>query len=226
MVTEAFRVRLLSPLVYHSFPEAGAGGATTTAPWLGDIALNYGIHYAVHGHEIPLRIGTAEPGYEEDIGLMETRCTMGLPVRDVEYDPPETKASSFMSEGYEQRRISTMSDSDIGSNTPWRAWRQVQAVSSDNEFEFQAVSKEPLPEHFTIRMGKSRGTLLEVRKVSLEARDHERATTSVNRHTVENLLSRSLRGVQIESEERPLAQYQICHGVPVESLPELIGWEA
>lgn len=231
MVVESFQARLLSPLIYHSFPEAGAAGATTTAPWLGDIALNYAIHYAVHGHEIPLRIGKAGPDYEEDIGLMKTRCSMGMPVDEVTYDSPETKASSFMSEGYEQRRISTMApnaDEDLittqVTNTPWRGWRQVQAVSAGNLFGFHAVSKTALPDRFTVRMGKSRGTLIEIEKVEQRSSGKPGNEAAVNRHTVEDLLSRSLDTVQIQSEERPLARYQICHGVPRDALPELIGW--
>ncbi len=216
-VIESFRTRLLGPFTYHSVPDAGAAGATVTAPFLGDTALSYAVHYAVHGHPIPVRFGPAGPDYAEDYRHLATVCGVGLPVGAVEMLAPEYVASSFMSEGYEQKAISSMDSKHRRSkvsNTPYRPWRQIQSLAPTrngvNVFEFAATSRSPLPERFTVRIGLGRGCLVAVEKVAAQR------TCAVNRHTVERILGRSMDGVPRTSVSAPLAQFQIHHGVPLE----------
>lgn len=222
-VFETFHARLLGPLTYHTVPDAGAAGATVTAPFLGDTALTYAVHYALHGHALPNRFGPRGPGYAVDYKLFRTICSVGWPVGPVQMLAPEYVASSFMSEGFEQKKISTMDSKHRRSgvsNTPYRPWRQIQSLAPThgqaNIFGFSAVSKRALPATFTVRMGLGRGTLVRADKVEVAS------ACAVNRFTVERLLGRSMTNASHTSITSPLAQFQIHHGVPAETALELL----
>ena len=223
-VLQAFEARLLGPFTYHSVPDAGAAGATVTAPFLGDTALTYALHYALHGHPIPIRFGTrGGQDYQDDYRHFKSVCTVGVPVGAIEYLAPEYVASSFMSEGFEQKNLSPMSSKHRRSkveNTPWRPWRQIQSLAPSrdgaNQFSFVAVSETSLPSRFTARIGLGRGCLLDVR----ETRDQR--SCAVNRHTIERVLGRSMDGVPYTSVTAPLAAFQIHRGVPAEVARDLL----
>jgi len=223
VVLQGFKVRLLGPLTYHSVPDAGAAGGTVTAPFLGDTALTYAIHYALHGHPIPMRFGPHDQNYQDDYRYFKSICSVGVAVGPIEYLSPEYVASSFMSEGYEQKRISTMSSKHRRSmvdNTPWRPWRQIQSLAPSgdgtNVFSFVAVSVSRLPARFTARIGLGRSCLLDVQEAD------QIETCAINRQTVEVILGRSLEGVPHTSVSSPLAQFQIYYGVPVERALDLL----
>lgn len=223
VVLQGFEARLLGPFTYHSVPDAGAAGATVTTPFLGDTALTYALHYALHGHPIPVRFGFHEQNYREDYRYFKSICSVGVPLGPVEFLPPEFVASSFMSEGYEQKNISSMDSKHRRSkvsNTPYRPWRQIQSLAPSrgtaNTFSFVAVSVASLPGRFTARIGLQRGCLLDVR----EAKQVQ--TCAVNRQTVEGILGRSMTGVPYTSISAPLAQFQIHYGVAVERARELL----
>lgn len=216
-VFESFRARLLGPFTYHSIPDAGAAGATVTAPFLGDIALTYALHYSVHGHPIPVRFGTRPgPDYAEDYRHFRSRCTVGMPTGPVEMLPPEFVGSSFMSEGYQQKSITPTATS----NTPWRPWRQIQSIAPSNAgrnvFHFSVVSDSALPRAYTIRMGQGRGTLVAVDKVG------PAATCAVNAQAVEDYLGRTMKNVPHTGRLSLLAQYQVYLGVPSEHAVRLL----
>jgi len=224
VIVQNFKARLLGPLTYHSVPDVGAAGATVTAPFLGDTALSYAIHYALHGHPIPVRFGPRGQNYREDYQYFKSISSVGVPTGPVEFLPPEFVASSFMSEGYEQKNISSMESKrrrSKVSNTPWRPWRQVQSLAPSNgpvnDFAFVAVSATRLPKRFTVRIGLGRGCLLDINEQS-----HLPETCAVNRQTVEGVLGRSMKGVPYTSISAPLAQFQIYHGVPLERARELL----
>lgn len=221
-VLQAFEARLLGPFTYHSVPDAGAAGATVTAPFLGDVALTYGLHYAVHGHPIPFRFGARGPDYADDYRHFASICSVGVPAGPVEHLSPEYVASSFMSEGYEQKAISSMDSKHRKSkvsNTPYRPWRQIQSLAPSrdevNVFRFVAVSRESLRPRFTLRVGLGRGCLVEARETQADA-------CALNRQTVETFLGRSMDGVPWTHRASPLAQYQIHHGVPLEAARALL----
>lgn len=222
-VLQSFEARLLGPLTYHSVPDSGAAGATVTAPFLGDTALTYALHYALHGHPIPCRFGPRKQDYPDDYRYFKSICSVGVPAGPVEYLSPEYVASSFMSEGYEQKNISTMDSkhrrSEV-SNTPWRPWRQIQSIApssnGSNVFRFVAVSVSSLPAQFTARIGLGRGCLLAVKETAPTRQ------CAINRHTVERVLGRSLAGVPFAGAVAHLASFQIVYGVPVEHAERLL----
>lgn len=223
-IVQTYEARLLGPLTYHSVPDAGAAGATVTAPFLGDVALTYGLHYAVHGHPIPFRFGARKPDYAADYRHFATVCSVGVPQGPVEHLSPEYVASSFMSEGYEQKAISSMDSvhrKSKVSNTPYRPWRQIQSLAPTrpgvNLFRFSTVSRRPLRPTFTLRIGLGRACLVE----AVEAASGG-ATCAVNRQTVESYLGRAMDGVPHSHRTALLAAYQIYHGVPIERARDLL----
>lgn len=222
-VAQTYEARLLGPLTYHSVPDAGAAGATVTAPFLGDVALTYGIHYAVHGHPVPFRFGARGPDYADDYRHFATVCSVGVPAGPVQHLAPEYVASSFVSEGYEQKAISSMDSrhrKSKVSNTPYRPWRQIQSLAPTrgpaNVFRFSAVSRQPLPARFTLRVGLGRACLVEARETDLGE------TCAVNRQTVERHLGRAMDGVPHSHRTALLAAYQVYHGVPIGRARDLL----
>jgi hypothetical protein len=225
ITVHSYEARLLGPFTYHSVPDAGAAGATVTAPFLGDTALTYAMHYALLGHPIPNRFGYSDNGqdYKGDYRYFKSICSVGTPRTIVEYLPTEYVASSFMSEGYEQKRISSMDSkhrkSKVG-NTAWRPWRQIQSLAPSrgdiNVFTFIAVSPEHLPEHFTVRIGLGRSCLLDIKETK------QLDTFSVNRQTIETVLGRNMKDVPYTSISAPIAQFQIYHGVPIKYAENLL----
>lgn len=219
MVVHGYRARLLSPLTYHSVPDAGAAGATVTAPILGDVAVTYAIHHAVAGAPIPFRFGRRGPDHAADYAHFRTIASVGVPSRNPTWLPPEFVASSFMSEGFEQKDISPMESKHRRSkvnDSPWRPWRQIQSLAPGNEFTFVTVGEE-LPDTFTFRTGLGRGCL--VHAVRSTERPH---TAAINRYTVETLLSRSIEDVEHETRQTHLSQYEVWSGVPIETVERLL----
>lgn len=238
ITTEAFQATLLEPLTYHTAPDTGAGGASITGPFLGDIALNYAVHYALHGHPIPVRHGTILPDYREDHKRFLTLCSVGIPEGDIRYMSPENEATSPMSEGYEQIRIKANTTrvayidgkmvnlpntdkrgvkEDGVTNIAFRGWRSIQSLAPWNSFSFIASSRKKLPEVFTIRMGYHRGCLIRVQKIPRLPRE-----CTLNIYTITKVFERQFTLEEGMVTEMPTARYQLVHGVPREKAIELM----
>jgi hypothetical protein len=230
-MAQHFEARLLDPLQYHSFIDAGASGGTVTAPFLGDLALAFAINASVLG--IPLeerRFVSGKkykgPDYQEDIGRIGLVLTVGISKVEVRYLNPEYQGSSYMGEGFEQRNISSGAKRNeeklyrINSsvmNSSWRPWRQAQLIAPGNVFQFSILKGAQLPKHFALRMGTGRASLIEVTETG--------APTKV---TLNPWSAEAVHGVNIQSlpcsrREYPLAKYPLMHGVPLHDALEALG---
>ena len=230
-MTQHFQARLLDPLQYHSFVDAGASGGTVTAPFLGDLALSFAINASVLG--IPLeerRLVSGKkyrgPNYEEDILQIGLVPTVGIPHDEIKYLSPEYQGSSYMGEGFEQRNISSAAryypkkkyriNSSVGSSS-WRPWRQAQLLAPGNIFYFSILKGPRLPKTFAIRMGTGRSCLIEITETE--------APTKV---TLNPWSAKSVHGVDIQNlpcnkREYPLALYPLMHGVPLNKASGALG---
>ncbi len=212
---QAYEATLLSPLSYRTRADSGAGGASVTGAFLGDIALSYAIHHSRYGSEdLWDGRGRTEPRYKEDYEAMRHRCSVGMPVGPVELMPIEYQATSFVSEGYPQ--VKALKDS---AQSSMKNWMQRQSIAPRNKFEFIVASKgSNLPTEFTIRMGNGRETLVKLREI----RKPESCT--LNAFTITNILARAIpKGTALQMEN---SRYLLVHGVKTEEAERLIGWPA
>lgn len=214
MKVQSFAAKLLSPLSYRTRPDSGAGGASVTGKFLGDIALAYAIEYARYGGE-SLWDGRSKtkPRYVDDFKVMNHRCTVGIPTGIVSMMPIEYQATSFVSEGYpDLKRLKSSASSSM------KNWMQMQSIAPFNEFEFMVISRnEGLPANFTVRLGNGRETLAHL----VEKRVAPKHVT-VNAYTVEKLLGRRLpTHLSIQWEH---ARYILAHGVQLKDAVEALRW--
>jgi CRISPR type I-D-associated protein Csc1 len=226
VITTAYIATLLSPLNYRTRPDSGAGGASVTGDFLGDIALNYAIEYAQRGGGSLWegRIKT-EPNYEHDMSIFEHRCTVGVPLDPVEMMPIEYQATSFVSEGYPSPRIyqykkkaGKIEVKNQSGSSSLKGWMQRQALAPFNRFGLVIFSHSAgLPSSFTIRMGNGRETLI---RLDAESKLPEHVT--LNAFTVSHVLKRPMPdGLSVEMEN---ARYLLVHGVPLGKAGGALGW--
>lgn len=184
-----------------------------TGAFIGDLALDYAIHYSRYGGE-DLWDGRTktEPRYELDMNTFRHRCSVAIPEPGVSFMPIEYQATSFVSDGYPNLK----SIKDSGSSS-MKNWMQKQCIAPFAEFSFSVVSKEfKLPSKMTIRVGNGRETLIEL----LERPLVERVT--LNAFTIEKLLKKTLptgSAIQVEN-----ARYILIHGIPISLMEESLGW--
>ncbi len=213
MHMQTYRATLLSPLTYRTRPDSGAGGASVTGRFLGDLALDYAIEHVMTGgdHLWDGRTKT-KPDYKNDISKFNWRCTVGVPTRAVSMLPIEYQATSFMSEGYVNMRAWKQTGSSSMKN-----WMQRQSVAPFNDFMFLAISKaEKLPEKFTVRMGNGRETLVSLVSIGVPE------LVTVNAFTISALLDRNVpKGQSVQMEN---SKYILIHGVTPEKAVEALGW--
>lgn len=222
-MAQHFRARLLDPLQYHSFIDAGASGGTVTAPFLGDLALCYAINNAVLGQPLPETRWVhgkraTGPDYKGDLERLGLLATMGVPDAPAKNLNPEFQGSSYMNEGFEQREISSGAAYYAAkkhrrysrtTSSSWRPWRQAQLLAPGNMFRFSLLRGPSLPERFALRMGTGRAGL-----IAVEACDAP-ATVTVNAWTLEAVVGIDAAGLSCTRREYPLAQYTLVHGVPL-----------
>ncbi len=210
---QAFIAKLLSPLSYRTRPDTGAGGATVTGCFIGDLALDYAIHYAKYGGE-DLWDGRTKtmPNYKDDIIIMRHRCSVAVPYGPVSHLPMEYQAASFVSDGFPN--IGALKSSGSSS---MKNWMQKQCIAPFEEFHFVVLSKdEKLPSRMTIRVGNGRETLVELNEELLPE------FSTINAFTAAQVLNRKIpkgRSVQMEN-----ARYVLIHGVPLHGIEECLGW--
>ncbi|MEM0136729.1 MAG: hypothetical protein QXU18_16120, partial [Thermoplasmatales archaeon] len=95
---ETFRVELLDSLYYNSFLDSGAAGATSTVPWIGDLALMYAISKSLGIGKLSSKLGFT-PHYDE-LAELPFVASMGHSLEVVKMLPVYDFATSFVSEGY------------------------------------------------------------------------------------------------------------------------------
>jgi CRISPR type I-D-associated protein Csc1 len=210
---QAFLARLLSPLSYRTRPDTGAGGATVTGCFIGDLALDYAIHYARYGGENLWDGRTwTMPRYKEDLQVMRHRCTVAVPNGQVTLMPMEYQATSFVSDGFPNVQALKSTGSSSMKN-----WMQKQCIAPFEEFHFVVLSKdEKLPPRMTIRVGNGRETLVELTEEELPE------SSTLNAFTAAQVLERKMpagRSVQMEN-----ARYILVHGIPLNSVEECLRW--
>lgn len=210
---QAFRAKLLSPLSYRTRPDTGAGGATVTGCFIGDLALDYAIHNARYGGEDLWdgRTGTI-PRYSDDLQVMRHRCTVAVPNGPVTLLPMEYQAASFVSDGFPNVGALQSTGSSSMKN-----WMQKQCIAPFEEFHFAVLSKiKELPSRMTIRVGNGRETLVELMEETLPD------SFTLNAFTAAQVLNRKIpvgRSVQMEN-----ARYLLIHGVPLDAVEECLRW--
>lgn len=212
---QAFEAVLLAPLSYRTRADTGAGGASVTGYFLGDIAMNYAIHYARYGGE-DLWDGRTEttPRYADDHKRMNHRCSVAIPIGATRTLPIEYQSTSFVSEGYP-----LVGQLKASASSSMKNWMQKQSLAPFNRFVFAAVSKDErrLPSEFTVRLGNGRETLVHLKESSTVPE-----FVTLNAFTLSRVLNRpipSSLAVQMESE-----RYILLHGVETSKCMELLGW--
>lgn len=226
-----FEARLLDPLQYHSFVDAGASGGTVTAPFLGDVALAFALNAAILG--VPLeerrivhgRHATG-PNYRVDVGRIGLVPTVGVPTGTVIRLSPEYQGSSYMAEGFEQRKISSGAKhnkektyrhiSPMGSSS-WRPWRQAQLLAPGNTFQFSILRGPVLPGAFAFRMGTGRACLIGA--IEVEAPDR----VTLNPWSAKAIHDVDIQAIPCSRREYPLAQYPLMHGILLEDAVGALG---
>ncbi|WP_393971564.1 type I-D CRISPR-associated protein Cas5/Csc1 [Oxyplasma meridianum] len=159
---KAYELNLLSPLYYRSRIESGAAGATTTSPWIGDLAMMYAINSSLGLEHIKFGYTSHKPNYGEIVKLGFLLSVLE-PISPCKYTKVFDIATSFISEGYPQGKA--IHDS---SNAPMRNWMKRQGIEPGNRFSFFSFFSDnfrDLPSKFTVRLGNTRESLALVTEI-------------------------------------------------------------
>ncbi len=150
-----YKIKLLSPLFFRTRQDSGAAGATTTDPWIGDLAIAYAINSSLGSYRVPFKYNSSKPDYSEVLRF-PFMLSVAFPVSDIRYTRVYDTATSFISQGYYNKRAF-----DKTGNAPMRNWLKRQGIAPGNEFIFaMAVSEDwDPPLEFTIRLGNMKETL-------------------------------------------------------------------
>jgi CRISPR type I-D-associated protein Csc1 len=156
-----YEIRLLSPLFYATRPDSGSAGATTTDPWIGDLALMYAINSSLGLKSLHFKYTENTPFYNEVLDLPYI-TSVASPSLDVKYTRVYDTATSFISQGYFNKDAF-----DKSANAPMRNWLKRQGISPGNVFVFGiATNGEWLPpEEFTVRLGNMKETLASCKRI-------------------------------------------------------------
>jgi CRISPR type I-D-associated protein Csc1 len=176
-----FEIRLLSPLFYATRPDSGSAGATTTDPWIGDLALMYAINSSLGLKSLPFKYAENKPVYNEILDLPYI-TSVASPSSDVKFTRVYDTATSFISQGYFNKEAF-----DKSANAPMRNWLKRQGMAPGNVFVFGiATDKEWIPpEEFTVRLGNMKETLASCKKI-----ENFRGRITVNLYTLVLVLKR------------------------------------
>lgn len=175
-----YEIRLLSPLFYRTRPDSGAAGATTTDPWIGDLALAYAINSSLGLKNIPFKYTRNKPDYSEILGLPFI-TSIASPKYDVKYTRVYDMATSFISQGYFNKEAF-----DKTANAPMRNWLKRQGIAPGNVFNFAMATAGEWspPQEFTVRLGNMKETLASCTRV-----DTIEESISVNLYTLLQVLN-------------------------------------
>ena len=155
-----YELKLLSPLFYRTSPDSGASGATTTGPWVGDIALDYAINASLGVKRLPSRYSESKPDYT-DLLELPFLSTMAVPKGSVNFTRVYDIATNFISQGFFDAKSFNKS-----ANAPERNWLKRQGLAPKNTFTFAIVTEGDWmpPNEFTVRLGNMKETLASCRK--------------------------------------------------------------
>ncbi|MEM0134224.1 MAG: hypothetical protein QXU18_03220 [Thermoplasmatales archaeon] len=170
-----YEAKLLSPLFYRTRPDSGAAGATTTDPWIGDLALAYAINASLGLSNISFKYNSSKPDYNEIIEL-PFFVSVALPLPGMRFTRVYDTATSFISQGYFNKKAF-----DKTGNAPMRNWLKRQGIAPGSKFQFaMAVSDNWYPpQEFTVRLGNMKESLVLLKRV-----DSTRSKISINLYTL------------------------------------------
>ena len=209
-----YRLRLLSPLFYRTRQDAGAAGSTITDPWIGDLALCYAINRSLGLRELKFGYDRHQPQYGE-LSKLPFTASVGTPTVEIIRTQVYDIATSFNSEGYTNYRAIKQTE-----NAPMRNWLKRQGLAPGNEFVFSLATRDKWtpPNEFTIRLGNTQECLASCQICP----DAEKVT--LNAYTLRKLFNvDKMDGIEHDLIEKPMAQYVLIHGVPVETWLSRIG---
>lgn len=200
-----YKLTLLSPLFYRSRQDSGAGGATVTDSWIGDLAICFAINKALGIVDIPFKYTSNKPEYED---ILNFPFITSVAVSDSE--PKRTRlydvATSFMSEGFPN-----MQAIENSARTSMKNWLKRQGIEPGTEYTFVMAVRDNYipPEKFTIRLGNMLETLAFCQRLPDNVK-----TLSVNLFTLKHVFGHeSVPGLEYEMLERPAQQYVLAHEV-------------
>jgi len=220
---KAYELTLLSPLYYRSKIESGAAGATVTSPWIGDLAMMYGINNALGIKHINFGYKSHKPNYKEilDLGFL---LTVLEPLSNCRFTKVFDIATNFMSEGYPQCEAISKS-----ARAPMRNWMKRQGLEPGNKFSFISLFKgefEEFPKRFTVRLGNTRESVALIEEMPL----HEIKQVTVNLYTLSialgnqrfsEILDDIKTGKYKTHVEQASAQYILAKGIDVQCALEI-----
>ncbi len=200
-----YKLTLLSPLFYRSRQDSGAGGATVTDTWIGDLAICFAINKALGITHIPFKYTSNQPEYEDilDIPLI---TSIAVPNEEPKRTRLYDVATNFMSEGYP-----IMSAIENSARTSMKNWLKRQGIEPGTEYTFVIAVRDNyvLPEKFTIRLGNMQETLTLCQRLPGNVK-----SLTANLFTLKHLFGHeSVKGLEYEMLERPAQQYVLAHGV-------------
>lgn len=222
--SKTYKLTLLSPLYYRTKVESGAAGATTTSPWIGDIALLYAINNSLCLKHVDFSYTSHKPDYSElmDLGIV---LSIAEPLKSVRFTKVYDIATNFLSEGFPQdKKINDFSRASM------RNWLRRQGIEPGNEFIFSAFfldDNRNLPESFTIRLGNTKECLA----VAEEINNRTQVEISLNLYTISLLRGREkvldrIKGILSSKTEiqieQVLPQYVLAKGLSVGDVEQLI----
>lgn len=202
-----YKLTLLSPLFYRSRQDSGAGGATVTDTWIGDLAICFAINRALGIAHIPFKYTSNKPEYENVLSI-PIITSVAVPVPDLElkrtrlYDV----ATNFMSEGYPNMKAIKES-----ARTSMKNWLKRQGIEPGTEYTFVVALRDDyiLPKQFTIRLGNMQETLALCQRLPGNMK-----SLTANLFTLKHVFGHdSLNGLEYVMLERPNQQYVLAHGV-------------
>ena len=165
---EKFELELLDPLFYNSSLDSGAAGSNTTEPWIGDLALDYSINFALGLKKTKFQYTSHKPNYSEikNFGFI---TSIGYPETRIKKTRIYDFATSFISDGYVNAGIVTKSQ-----RAPFRNWIKRQGLEPGNKFYFYTFYNNDnikLPNSFTIRLGNMKSCLCSCHKIPVLEND-------------------------------------------------------
>lgn len=159
---EKYEVELLTPLFYNSSLDSGAAGSNVTFDWIGDLAIDYAINFALDQKKIIFKYTSHKPDYSEikDFNFISSIAYSKINVKKTRvYD----FATSFISDGYLPVKVMEKSG-----RSPFRNWIKRQGLEPGNKFYFYILARDnkKLPEVFTIRLGNMKSCIAVCRHIT------------------------------------------------------------